>query len=377
MRMSDYAGSQSKRNRLFLLMVLVCLLVVVDQVTKAIVRETLTPGGSIPLIGDVVRITFVQNFEGFSWWVPTLPPWVELAFRVVLIFIVLAAFPVYVFYTQTRRQSIWADVAVVGITASVLGHLTDDLFVPYATDFFQVFHSPSANLADVYSYVGIGALAVEMALTFRVRRTPSRNPSIPCTWQPLSGCKDCPIEGRLMCRFDPRDLVSFLMNALPFGVTSVAGMISAGYGWYLLPWLAYSLFFFFVWEARILCSHCPMWAEEGHILHCHANHGVVKIWKYRPGPMSRLEQVQFAAGALLWIGFPFTFLLLGQKYLLLLIGLATVASVIFGLRKTACGRCINFSCPMNTVPKRSVDAYLERNPDIRAAWEASGYCLGE
>jgi hypothetical protein len=80
---------------------------------------------------------------------------------------------------------------------------------------------------------------------------------------------------------------------------------------------------------------------------------------------------------LLWIGFPFIFLLLGQEHLLLLIGLTTAVSAIFGLRKTACGRCINFSCPMNTVPKRSVDAYLERNPDIRAAWEASGYRLGE
>jgi lipoprotein signal peptidase len=159
-----------KRNRLLQLIAIVCLLVVVDQVTKGIVRKALAPGGSIPLIDDVLRITFFQNFKGFSWWVPTLPSWANSVFRVVLIFMVLVAFPVYIFYTHTRRQSIWADIAVVGIAASGWGHLMDDLFVPYTTDFIQVFHSPSANLADVYSYVGIGALAVETILVFRIRK---------------------------------------------------------------------------------------------------------------------------------------------------------------------------------------------------------------
>jgi hypothetical protein len=179
-----------------------------------------------------------------------------------------------------------------------------------------------------------------------------------------------------MCRFDSKDLVSFLVNCLPFGVVTIAGTIQAGYGRYLWLWLAYSIFFFFVWEARVLCSHCPMWAEEGRILHCHANHGVLKIWKYRPGPMSRSEQVQFLVGASLWVGLPFVFLLLGKEYLLALIGLATIVSAAFNLRKHTCVRCLNFSCPANTVPRQIVDAYLERNPDMQAAWEASGYRLG-
>jgi hypothetical protein len=200
---------------------------------------------------------------------------------------------------------------------------------------------------------------------------------LPCTWQPLSACEGCSIEGHLMCRFDSKDMVGFLLNVLPFAVTAVIGAIQAGYGWYLLLWLAYSLFFFFVWEARILCSHCPMWAEESRVLHCHANGGVIKIWGYRPGPMSRSERVQFLVGAGLWIGFPFLFMLLGQQYLLALIGLAAVASGVYGVRRTACSRCINFSCPMNAVSKEIVDAYLIRNPAMWAAWEASGYYLDE
>jgi len=213
-------------------------------------------------------------------------------------------------------------------------------------------------------------------LTDRTEAQPSQAHDIPCTWKPISECEDCPIQGELMCRFETIDLVTFLMIFLPFAVAVIGGVIRAGYGRYLLFWLAYSLLFFFVWEARILCRHCPMWAEEGRILHCHANHGVFKIWKYEPGPMSRWEQIQFIVGALLWIGFPFVFLVMGKEYLLGLVGMSAVVGGVFSLRRFVCSRCINFSCPINTVRKEYVDAYLERNPEIRAAWERSGYRLG-
>jgi hypothetical protein len=205
----------------------------------------------------------------------------------------------------------------------------------------------------------------------------SKNPQLPCTWQPSEDCAGCELEADLMCRFDSSDLTSFLLNFLPIAITVVAGMIIGGYGLFLLPWFAFWIFFFFVWEARVLCSHCPFWAEPGRILHCHANYGVVKFWRYRPGPMSRSERVQFIAGALILIGFPFVFLLLGSQYLLACIALATVISAAFNLRKHVCTRCIHFSCPVNAVPKSIVDAYLRRNPSIREAWEASGYRLDE
>jgi hypothetical protein len=201
------------------------------------------------------------------------------------------------------------------------------------------------------------------------------DPLVPCTWQPDSICKGCPTDGKLMCRFDRLDLVHFFMIFLPFGVTAIAGTLRAGYGRFLWAWLAYALFFFFIWEARVLCRHCPYWAETGSVLHCHANYGVVKIWKYQPGPMSRWEKIQFALGALLLIGFPFPFLLAGHEVLLALIALSTVVSGGFILWKNVCTRCIHFSCPANAVPKPLVDAYLRQNPDIRAAWESEGYRL--
>jgi hypothetical protein len=195
---------------------------------------------------------------------------------------------------------------------------------------------------------------------------------MPCTAQPTSACAGCNLNGLLMCRYEARDSTHFFMIILPFFVTAIGGVIAAGYGWWLLGWLAYMLFFFFVWEGRVLCSHCPYWAEPGSVLRCHANYGVVKLWKYRPGPMNRSEQVQFLAGVLLFILYPLVFLVIGRKYLLAAIGLACATSFAYLLRRNICNRCVNFSCPLNHVPKNLVDIYLLQNPAMRIAWEKRG-----
>jgi hypothetical protein len=204
-----------------------------------------------------------------------------------------------------------------------------------------------------------------------------QSPQDLCTHRPAKECAGCDVSGSLMCRFETRDLVSFFLGFLPIGIPMVAGMILGGYGWWLFGWLAIWILFFFVLEGRVLCSHCPFWAEEGRVLHCHANYGVIKFWRFRPGPMNRLEKVLFGAGAAVFGAYPVVFMVLGGQWLLLAITLTAIASAALNLRRNTCVRCVNFSCPVNAVPKPWVDAYLRRNPVMREAWEASGYRLGE
>ena len=149
---------------------LTCLLVALDQVSKLIVRSTLAPGSSIPLLGDILSVTFIPNYRGFSWFVPVLPEWVEPPFLLLRLLIFVMAFPVYEFYKRSGRATGWASVALIGISAGILGNMMDDLLVPYTTDFIQVFQSPSANFADLCSFVGLGALVLEVSLRWRRMR---------------------------------------------------------------------------------------------------------------------------------------------------------------------------------------------------------------
>jgi lipoprotein signal peptidase len=144
-----------------------CLLVAVDQLSKLVVRATLSPGSTLPLLDDILRITFVPNYRGFSWFVPVPPEWVKTPFLLLRLLIFLMAFPVYEFYRRSGQGSRWAWVALIGISAGTMGDALDDLFFPYTTDFIQVCQSPSANFADTLSFVGVGALLVEVALRWR------------------------------------------------------------------------------------------------------------------------------------------------------------------------------------------------------------------
>jgi hypothetical protein len=199
---------------------------------------------------------------------------------------------------------------------------------------------------------------------------------LPCTAQSVPACDECTLQCWLMCRYEPGETMHFFMLALPFFVITIAGVIQSGYGWWLIGWLVYALFFFFVWEGFVLCSHCPFWAREEHMLRCHANYGVFKLWKYRPGPMSRSEQNQFILGAIALLVYPLIFLFLGRQFLFAAIAIVSAVSAGYLLRRNVCSRCVNFSCPMNAVPKLLVNTYLKKNPAIRQAWEQNGYKLG-
>jgi hypothetical protein len=167
--------------------------------------------------------------------------------------------------------------------------------------------------------------------------------------------------------------LSFIFFFFIFAITSFIGVILSGYGWYLLGWIGFWLFFFEVWEIRILCSHCPYYAEEGRTLHCIANYSSLKLWKYRPGPMSVSEKIQLLIGFIILVGYPLIFLILSGQFILLIISVIEIFGFFSFLLLKRCGRCVNFSCPFNRVKKECVDTFLKKNPIMRKAWENKGY----
>ena len=56
----------------------------------------------------------------------------------------------------------------------------------------------------------------------------------------------------------------------------------------------------------------------------------------------------------------------------------TLATIMAGLQflyiliHDFCSKCVNFSCPLNRVPKSMVDVYLDKNPVMKEAWAKRG-----
>lgn len=203
----------------------------------------------------------------------------------------------------------------------------------------------------------------------------SRNPYNLCIFNPVFECSGCPLKEKLDCHFSWRKLIRFASAFFFIIVAGSAGLIYYGfmrefYGFLVLLGV-FSIIFFEFWEIRILCSHCPFYSEEGKTLHCCANFGSLKVWKYHPGPMSKSEKVQLIIGFLMLVAIllvPPAILVLHAYYLFAaptVLGLA-----IFGyvLRRYHCSTCINFSCPLNTMPKNIIDEFLKRNPVMKKAW---------
>jgi hypothetical protein len=198
-----------------------------------------------------------------------------------------------------------------------------------------------------------------------------------CMRQPVSECRDCSLALHLKCRFSPRDLYQFVGLFFLFAIPSFLGMIRAGYSLYTLGWIGFWIFFFEVWEIRILCSHCPYYAETSRVLHCIANYGSLKLWRYHPEPITRLEKIQLIIGFLILGGYPFPFLILGKQLIFGVIALCAVIVFFWILQKCTCSRCVNFSCILNTVPEEILTAYLRRNPAMKRAWEEQGWSVDE
>ncbi|MFX1507079.1 MAG: hypothetical protein ACFFDC_13370 [Promethearchaeota archaeon] len=214
-----------------------------------------------------------------------------------------------------------------------------------------------------------------------------------CTWDEEEKCLDCELQERLDCRWKQSLLIRFY-KAVGFAmVSAILAFILIGLfiSWIpLIIYVIFWIFFFGFFEIRVLCSHCPYYAEEGRILHCLANHGTIKVWRYHPEPLNSFEKFGFLAGAVFFVLFPLITELFGiltfwnqEDKLILILMLVVLAAIsllggiyfFYFLRSRICPKCINFSCPLNKVPKELVDAYLKKNPIMKAAWEDAGYQL--
>jgi len=192
-------------------------------------------------------------------------------------------------------------------------------------------------------------------------------------------CDDCAINSNLHCHFSLKDWIYFLLIAFPPFLLGGAGIYYVN-GWLLIPWIIFVVAFFGFIEIRVMCSHCPHYAEPLTSLKCWANYGSPKLWKYRPGPMTILEKTIFFGGfAIVW-GYPLPFLILSKQLFLLVVYSMITSGFFMTLINFMCSQCMNFACPLNTVKNDVRRDFFERNPDVAKAWsndrEPSGCLIG-
>jgi hypothetical protein len=193
------------------------------------------------------------------------------------------------------------------------------------------------------------------------------DPQRPLSTCSSTTCQGCPLQSRLQCHFHGKDLAQFLAIAFPPFIVGGIGVARVN-AWLLIPWIGLIVGYFGFIEIRVMCSHCPHYAEPGtKSLQCWANYGSPKLWTYRPGPMSAGEKAVFFGGLAL-IACPLASLVVGMQWLLLALFVALAVVMAAVMRARMCSRCMNFACPFNHVEPLVRAMFFARNPVVAQAW---------
>ncbi len=174
-------------------------------------------------------------------------------------------------------------------------------------------------------------------------------------------CDDCKLVNKVECHFNGGQLFRFLLLILPLFL--VGGYVIFKFNLFLLIlWIVFMISYFGLIEIRVMCSHCPHYAEPDlKSLKCWANYGSPKIWKYRPGPMSILEKIIFITGLVIILISPIVILLIGHNFMFAIFYLILLILWKIGLKVFYCSRCINFACPLNAVEIDTKILFVDKN----------------
>lgn len=147
-------------------------LVVLDQLTKAIISARLALGESVEVISGLLHLTLVRN-TGMAF---GLLSRADLPYKSVIMTVLsVGALAAVVYYTMRSDQGErLTRFGLAFILGGALGNIIDRVRFGYVVDFVDVFygssHWPAFNLADSSICVGVGLLLLD---SFRRRESPS------------------------------------------------------------------------------------------------------------------------------------------------------------------------------------------------------------
>ena len=147
-----------KRNSLLFLVA--TAVIVVDQITKALVRQNLALGEAwapIPAIGEFFRFLYWQN-QGAAFGT------FQNAGPILTVIRVLIALFIVVFYQKAEIKDTLMKVSLSLMLGGAVGNLIDQFTLGFVTDFIAVGRFPIFNIADSGVTVGVGLMLLDMLI---------------------------------------------------------------------------------------------------------------------------------------------------------------------------------------------------------------------
>jgi signal peptidase II len=132
---------------LFLIAVAVAV-VMIDQLTKALINGHMQVGESLPVVPGILHITHVQNAGAAFGMMQNRRPLFLIAALVIIAAIAI-------FYRRIKEEGMLPVTAVGLLLGGAVGNLIDRVSVGTVTDFIDVRIWPVFNLADCAIVIGV------------------------------------------------------------------------------------------------------------------------------------------------------------------------------------------------------------------------------
>ncbi len=145
---------------MFLWIAIMVLAVFLDQITKYLTILFLKPIDTLPIIKDVIHLTYVEN-TGAAFGMMKDARWLFMTVSTVAIIALL----IYLFKKKT--QSKLENLAIAFIVGGGIGNMIDRIFLGYVVDMidFRLINFAVFNVADSFVCVGAGLLMLYIILT--------------------------------------------------------------------------------------------------------------------------------------------------------------------------------------------------------------------
>jgi signal peptidase II len=144
-------------------------IIVLDQLTKAVIVRTLRLGDAIPVVPGFFDIAFVFNPGAAFGFLATLPAGLRGPFFILVS--VAAVVLILIYRARYLRDKRLASTALALILGGALGNLIDRLRYGMVVDFLDVhvhqYHWPAFNVADSAISVGVGLMLLELVIEWR------------------------------------------------------------------------------------------------------------------------------------------------------------------------------------------------------------------
>lgn len=135
-----------------MLVIIASGLLIVDQITKFVVRSRMEIGETLPVFRGVLDITYVQNRgAAFSLFQNSQ------LITVILPIITILAGIAFLVYLRRNNERV-AELGALLIVSGGIGNLIDRTVVGFVTDMISIGRFPVFNVADICVTVGCGLL---------------------------------------------------------------------------------------------------------------------------------------------------------------------------------------------------------------------------